>query len=218
MATITAPSGNVYVFDEVLFQISNVTKACTITVGGVTVTLSPVNGRASFDASGILLKLFSRTALLNGSTQKSISWSAKEDGVAISSGTFNAVYGSKQTPTLIGEEGKTLNLRWIDRGGISQVATFHLHNKETSINNSQTAEVDGAKQVLYSEKETSITVYAPLVDQETFDSYTHIQDSYVVAVETSDGWMPVEVVTKKYKNTFKALQDFDITIKLPSKQ
>lgn len=218
MATLTAPTGIVYAFDEVLFQITGATQVCVITISGINVSISPVSGKATFNASGILIKLFSQKNLLNGETQKVVSWSAKEGETVLSSGSFTAVYGSNQTITLISETGKTLNLRWIDRSGTIQTTTLNIHTEETGLDDIQTANVDGIKMVTFSTKNKKITAYAASVDLDTFNLYAHIQDSYVISVETSSGWLSVEVDAKKYKNTFKPYQDFDITIKLPSKQ
>lgn len=218
MATLTSPTGIVYAFDEVIFQIAGATQVCVITIAGINVSISPVSGRATFNASGILIKLFSQKNLLSGETQKVISWSAKEGETVLSSGSFTAVYGSNQTITLISETGKTLNLRWIDRSGTIQTTTLNIHTEETGLDDIQTANVDGIKMVTFSTKNRKITAYAASVDLDTFSLYAHIQDSYMISVETSSGWLSVEVEAKKHKNTFRPYQDFDITIKLPSKQ
>ena len=63
-----------------------------------------------------------------------------------------------------------------------------------------------------------ITLFAALVDRETFEDYTAIQESVIVQVAVSDGWLNVEVEAKEYKRTKSALQDFDITIMLPNER
>ena len=57
-----------------------------------------------------------------------------------------------------------------------------------------------------------------MVDRETFDSLTAIQESAIVQVAVSDGWYNVEVEVKEHKRTKAALQDFDITIVLPNER
>jgi len=57
-----------------------------------------------------------------------------------------------------------------------------------------------------------------LVNRETFEDFTAIQESAIVQASVLDGWLNVEVEAKEYKRTKAALQDFDITIVLPNER
>ena len=63
-----------------------------------------------------------------------------------------------------------------------------------------------------------ITLFTALVNRETFEDFTAIQESAIVQASVLDGWLNVEVEAKEYKRTKAALQDFDITIVLPNER
>lgn len=216
MATVSAPSGNVYVFDPVIFTITG-SGEFDIVIDGVSTKVSDFSGSVKFNASGILRSLFTIATLSSGTVQKSVAWSISQSGSTISSGTLTAIYGSNKTVTFTGD-GKHVTLRWISRAGVLSTREFCLYQDSRKIEDIQSAEKSGLTYKIDFKRTNKIQLYAALVERDEYDDLTAIQESTVVQASTSDGWLNVSVDAKEYKRTREALQDFDITIVLPDER
>ncbi len=216
MATVKAPTGTQYVFDPVLFSMEGAGEY-DVTIEGVRTKVSAIANAATFDASGILKSLFTIETLSSGIVKKSIAWSVSQSNTTIGSGTFEAVFGSNKTVSFSGD-GAHITLRWISRRGDLDSHEFCIHQDNRKLENIQTAGVGGLTYKLSFDQINKITLFAAMVDRETFEDFTAIQESAIVQVAVPGGWYNVEVETKEYKRTKAALQDFDITIVLPNER
>lgn len=216
MATVSAPTGTQYAFDPVLFTMEGAGEY-DVTIEGIKTKVSAIANTAVFDASGILKSLFTIETLSNGTVRKNIAWSVAQSGGSLASGTFAAVYGSNQVVKFSGD-GSHITLRWISRRGELDSFEFCVYQDSRKIDNIQTADIGGLTYKLSFNQINKITLFAALVDRQTFEDFTAIQESAIVQASVPDGWYNVEVEAKEYKRTKAALQDFDITIVLPNER
>lgn len=216
MATVNAPVDTQYVFDPVIFTM-NGGGEYDITIEGVKTKVSAISNTAIFDASGLLKSLFTIDALSEGTVRKNVSWSVGQSGSTIASGVFEVVYGSNKVINFSGD-GSHITLRWISRNGSLESYEFCIQEDTRKLENIQSADVGGLTYKLSFDQINRITLFSAMVDRETFDSLTAIQESAIVQVAVSDGWYNVEVEVKEHKRTKAALQDFDITIVLPNER
>lgn len=216
MATVNAPGGTQYVFDPVLFTMEGAGEY-DVTIDGVKAKVSAIVNTAVFNASGILKSLFPIDTLSSGTVRKNVAWSVAQAGTIIGSGIFEAVYGSNRVVNFSGD-GSHITLRWISRNGDLDSYEFCLHQDSRKLQNIQTAGVGGLTYKLSFDQVNKITLFAAMVDRETFEDFTAIQESAIVQVAVPEGWINVEVEAKEYKRTKAALQDFDITIVLPNER
>lgn len=216
MATVNAPSDIQYVFDPVLFRMEGAGEY-DITIEGVKTKVSAIANTVVFDASGILKSLFTIETLSGGTVRKNVAWSVAQSGSSIASGIFEAVYGSNKVVSFSGD-GAHITLRWISRSGELDSHEFCIHQDSRKLENIQTAGIGGLTYKLSFSQVNKITLFTALVDRETFEDFTAIQESAIVQASVPDGWLNVEVEAKEYKRTKSALQDFDITIVLPNER
>ncbi|WP_370861393.1 hypothetical protein [Parabacteroides faecis] len=216
MATVNAPSDTQYVFDSVLFTMEGAGEY-DITIEGVKTKVSAIANTAVFDASGLLKSLFTIDALSNGTVRKNVAWSVVQAGASLASGIFAVVYGSNKVVSFSGD-GAHITLRWISRRGELDSYEFCIYQDSRKLENIQTAGIGGLTYKLAFDQINKITLFAAMVDRETFESFTAIQESAIVQASVPDGWYNVEVEVKEYKRTKAALQDFDITIVLPNER
>lgn len=216
MATVNAPSDTQYVFDPVLFTMEGAGEY-DITIEGVKTKVSAIANTAVFDASGLLKSLFTIDALSNGTVRKNVAWSVVQAGASLASGIFAVVYGSNKVVSFSGD-GAHITLRWISRRGELDSYEFCIYQDSRKLENIQTAGIGGLTYKLAFDQINKITLFAAMLDRETFESFTAIQESAIVQASVSDGWYNVEVEVKEYKRTKAALQDFDITIVLPNER
>lgn len=216
MVTVNAPDGTQYVFDPVLFTMEGAGEY-DITIEGVKTKVSAIANTAVFDASGLLKSLFTIDILSSGIVRKNVAWSVVQSGSSIASGLFEAVYGSNNVVSFSGD-GAHITLRWISRDGDLDSYEFCMHQDSRKLENIQTAGIGGLTYKLAFDQMNKITLFAAMVDRETFEDFTAIQESAIVQVAVLDGWLNVEVEAKEYKRTKAALQDFDITIALPNER
>lgn len=216
MATVNAPSDTQYVFDPVLFTMEGAGEY-DITIEGVKTKVSAIANTAVFDASGLLKSLFTIDALSNGTVRKNVAWSVVQAGASLASGIFAVVYGSNKVVSFSGD-GAHITLRWISRRGELDSYEFCIYQDSRKLENIQTAGIGGLTYKLAFDQINKITLFAAMLDRETFESFTAIQESAIVQASVPDGWYNVEVEVKEYKRTKAALQDFDITIVLPNER
>lgn len=216
MATVNAPTGVQYVFDPVLFTM-NGTGEYDITIEGVKTKVSAIADTATFNASGLLKSLFTIETLSNGIVRKNVAWSVVQAGASIASGVLEVVYGSNKVVNFSGD-GTHITLRWINRHGELDSYEFCIHQDSRKLENIQTADIGGLTYKLAFDQINKITLFAAMVDRDTFDDFTGIQESAIVQASIPGGWHNVEVEAKEYKRTKAALQDFDITIVLPNER
>lgn len=216
MATVNAPSDTQYVFDPVLFTMEGAGEY-DITIEGVKTKVSAIANTAVFDASGLLKSLFTIDALSNGMVRKNVAWSVVQAGVSLASGVFEVVYGSNKVVSFSGD-GAHITLRWISRRGELDSYEFCIYQDSRKLENIQTAGIGGLTYKLAFDQINKITLFAAMLDRETFENFTAIQESAIVQASVPDGWYNVEVEVKEYKRTKAALQDFDITIVLPNER
>lgn len=216
MATVNAPSDTQYVFDPVLFTMEGAGEY-DITIEGVKTKVSAIANTAVFDASGLLKSLFTINTLSNGIVRKNVAWSVVQAGASLASGIFAVVYGSNKVVSFSGD-GAHITLRWISRRGELDSYEFCIYQDSRKLENIQTAGIGGLTYKLAFDQINKITLFAAMLDRETFESFTAIQESAIVQASVPDGWYNVEVEVKEYKRTKAALQDFDITIVLPNER
>ena len=133
------------------------------------------------------------------------------------SGVFEVVYGSNKVVSFSGD-GAHITLRWISRRGELDSYEFCIYQDSRKLENIQTAGIGGLTYKLAFDQINKITLFAAMLDRETFENFTAIQESAIVQASVPDGWYNVEVEVKEYKRTKAALQDFDITIVLPNER
>ena len=179
--------------------------------------MSAIANTAVFDASGLLKSLFTINTLSNGMVRKNVAWSVVQAGVSLASGIFEVVYGSNKVVSFSGD-GAHITLRWISRRGELDSYEFCIYQDSRKLENIQTAGIGGLTYKLAFDQINKITLFAAMLDRETFESFTAIQESAIVQASVPDGWYNVEVEVKEYKRTKAALQDFDITIVLPNER
>lgn len=216
MATVSAPTGTQYAFDPVLFTMEGAGEY-DVTIEGIKTKVSAIANTAVFDASGLLKSLFTIETLSSGTVHKNIAWSVAQSGISIASGVFAAVYGSDRVVRFSGDNSH-ITLRWISRRGELDSYEFCIYQDSRKIDNIQSADVGGLTYKLSFNQVNKITLFAALVDRQTFEDFTAIQESAIVQASVPGGWYNVEVETKEYKRTKSALQDFDITIVLPNER
>lgn len=216
MATVNAPTDTQYVFDPVLFTMDGAGEY-EVTIDGVKAKVSAIANKAVFDASGLLRSLFTLETLSSGTVRKNVAWSVSQAGSSIASGIFEAIYGSNNVIVFSGD-GEHVTLRWISRRGELESYEFCIYQDSRKLENIQTAGIDGLTYKLAFDQINKITLFAAMVDRETFEAFTAIQESAIVQVAITDGWYNVEVEAKEYKRTKATLQDFDITIVLPNER
>lgn len=216
MATVNAPTDTQYVFDPVLFTMDGAGEY-EVTIDGVKTKVSAIANRAVFDASGLLRSLFTLQTLSDGIVRKNVAWSVSQNGSSIASGMFEVVYGSNNAMVFSGD-GEHITLRWISRRGELDSYEFCIYQDSRKLDNIQTAGINGLTYKLSFDQINKITLFAAMVDRETFDAFSAIQESAIVQVATLNGWHNVEVEEKEYKRTKAALQDFDVTIILPNER
>lgn len=210
MATVSAPSGNVYVFDPVTFTISG-SGEFDIIIEGIRSIVSSISDTATFDASGILKSLFTISQLSTGIVKKTMSWSVQQNGSNIATGSFNAIYGSNEIIKFDGD-GKHVTLRWIMQNGTLAEHEFCMFQDSSKIDNINTAKINDVTYNISFNKIKKIELFDALVDQETFKNLSSIQESEIVQAKVNGIWKNIMVEQKEYKRTGSTLQDFNITI------
>ena len=206
---VTAPTGNVYVFDNALFSITG-TGMFVLAIGGANIKASAISGSVSINAKYILQQLFTIADLESGTLSKSIAWSVSQAGSVQSSGSFTAIYGSASATTV----GETVTLRWIARNGVMDTYDFCRYSVGNSVKASQTVDVNGIAYNVDPEETKSVVLFAPLVDKATHERLSAINLSRVVQINTGAGWKTVGVERKEQTTAREELSDFDITIKI----
>lgn len=216
MVMVNAPIDTQYVFDPVLFTMEG-SGEYDVTIDGVKTKVSAIANKAMFDASGLLRSLFTIETLSGGTVRKNVAWSVSQAGSSIASGIFEVVYGSNHILVFSGD-GAHVTLRWISRCGDLESFEFCIHQDSRKLENIQTAGIGGLTYKLAFDQINKLTLFAAMVDRETFEAFSAIQESAIVQVAIPNGWYNVEVEAKEYKRTKAALQDFDITIVLPNER
>ena len=206
---VTAPTGNVYVFDNALFSITG-TGMFVLSIGGANIKASAINGAVSINAKYILQQLFTISDLESGTLSKSIAWSVSQDGSVQASGSFTAIYGSASAIMV----GETVTLRWIARNGVIDTYDFCRYSVGNSVKASQTVDVNGISYNVDPEETKSVVLFAPLVDKATHERLSAINLSRIVQINTASGWKTVTVERKEHTTAREELSDFDITIKI----
>lgn len=210
MATVSAPSGNVYVFDPVTFTISG-SGEFDIIIEGIRSIVSSISDTATFDASGILKSLFTISQLSTGIVKKTISWSITQNGSNISTGSFTAIFGSNKIVKFDGD-GRHITLRWITQNGNLVEHEFCVYQDSYKIDNINTAKFGNVTYNISLNKVKKIELFDALVDQETFEKLTSIQESAIIQAKINGVWENIMVEQKEYKRAKATLQDFNITI------
>lgn len=210
MATVSAPSGNVYVFDPVTFTISG-SGEFDIIIEGIRSIVSSISDTATFDASGILKSLFTISQLSTGIVKKTISWSITQNGSNISTGSFTAIFGSNKIVKFDGD-GRHITLRWITQDGNLVEHEFCVYQDFYKIDNINTAKFGNVTYNISLNKVKKIELFDALVDQETFEKLTSIQESAIIQAKINGVWENIMVEQKEYKRAKATLQDFNITI------
>lgn len=210
MATVSAPSGNVYVFDPVTFTISG-SGEFDIIIEGIRSIVSSISDTATFDASGILKSLFTISQLSTGIVKKTISWSITQNGSNISTGSFTAIFGSNKIVKFDGD-GRHITLRWITQNGNLVEHEFCVYQDSYKIDNINTAKFGNVTYNISLNKVKKIELFDALVDQETFEKLTSIQESAIIQAKINGVWENIMVEQKEYKRAKATLQHFNITI------
>lgn len=203
---ITAPTGQVRIFDRPMFSATGASGDYSLTIAGVTVKLSAKGGSLSFNTSGVLKALFKHSELLNGTTSKAIAWTLTQTGTTVGSGSFTAIYGSSKV--LAFPVNGEVNLKWIDSFGVVQTRTLKTHQSAKKVENISQYDSFLVNMI----KEEKVSLYLPLIDAAEYNTLSSIYSSVVVQAQTTQGWEKVEVERKELKKGKAPLQDFELNV------